>query len=188
MPFVDYYFRIHLTIIRKNCTIVSTQLDCGLQMKVIFVEPSISTIKMWEYVYMTWIKVSGQFWQNLQWKLIQLAVRILFLVVPECTRSGTRTRSLYPTWHIIPLSKNVQGFAIAVRVEIKLLTCVIWAPTSSFSHPSAFQAFFHLLQYAILFLSSPWSSTNLNFLSDIFSPYSFFPLLSIVWLNFLVLG
>lgn len=96
-------------------------------------------------------------------------------------------RGVYtPKCQITFLSKGVQGYAIAVRGEINLLTYVGWPPTNSFSHPSTSQVFCQLLQYAMFFLSHPWSSTNLIFLANIISPYSLSHLWPILWLNILL--
>lgn len=61
---------------------------------------------------------------------------------------------------------------------------MIWDPTSSFARFFP-QLFPNVL--CSLFLI-PWSSTDLNFLLDIISPYFLCHLFPSVWLNFLVLS
>lgn len=118
---------------------------------------------------------------------MQLAVKILILVANRMYQVRDPGLGVYtPKCHTTFLSKGVQGFAIAVRGEINLLTCVVWPPTNSFSHPLLLKFFVNFSNMPCSLSFTPWSSTNLIFLAEVISLYFLCHLWPVFWLDILL--
>lgn len=184
MPFVDWYFKIHLAVIRKDSEVISAP-SCwwSWKDKRYFEENHPYQLSRWDCISMAWIKL---FWPILTKPSMAIdrtggMSEAWFGLPTECTRSWGPGQGVdTPTHHATSLSESSQDFPIAVRLENTLSVCIIWALPSLFSHPSFFQALVQLLRWVILSFSYSLVFNSSNFSARYNVLYSFSRLLPVV--------